>query len=365
MDLFIIKSKSELENIMKPDAPKNQTKVNELNSQLSMIRNQLDGLNKEKSKTTDQEQIKVINNVITNLTTQQDKLQNELFSVIPKPVDDMTYQSYVNTVEKKITNINTNSIPRGLSLTDFYNQMMSHFGDNAIGIWKNYLGKNLQDQYSMIFSRINQIIEKVYCDMVYDQNAIKVISDFYSKVKDYILLKRNLPQFINDNPPLKEEVDHLIYLINLILTPSTKKLITNTLNTYLKNANYLDDSKVNVNAANLDNFLTNQLPLRAIHYYGNIYDSSSDIDQNIISPEILFEPLTNYLKEFKQIGPDSSIYQDFTNTIIPFINNTYQNFITTVRSSTQAYERYLLQTYQLIQMLNLFVNPPNDLATKC
>ena len=82
-----------------------------------------------------------------------------------------------------------------------------------------------------------------------------------------------------------------------------------------------------------------------------------DNTKSIINSSDLFIPILNIIKANKliQITENSTLIRNFREYIIPFLVNIYQNFIFIIRSTIYGYEKYLLNTYQLIEIVNTLI----------
>lgn len=97
--------------------------------------------------------------------------------------------------------------------------------------------------------------------------------------------------------------------------------------------------------------------MRASKYYTAIYTGKYDADKRITTAEDLFQPVINTIKNNKlvQFTEDSLLMQNFKNYLVPYFSNTYQNFIHSTRLAVYGYERYLLNSYQLVKINRLFL----------
>lgn len=380
VDIFEL-PKEEIENIVKKTsirqyakkdiAEKNKSKIDLLNKQLEIYTNQIKELNIEKMQKNSTEDIAKIDGLIKLATSNQISIQKE--------IDDLT----LNVKNKKITKaIKTYSIgldkiknnERILSLTEFYNLSFNDVSKNNIlhfYLWRHYLNTNIENTPSMIFILVNislnNIIENIKSggfnlELQLELSSVRKFLNIYKK---YIDLKEALPENLTDNYILKSEFDHIIYLINLLITDNALAIIINNIyegllamETYRvptnKNSFIKELLSVKYDNYNLDNYLRNILPLKMLKYFTTIYNSDSDIDRKIISATEFFIPVINIIKNngYVTILDDSVIIQNFKDYIIPFLINTYQSFIYTMRLIPYTYEKYLLNSYQLVEILS-------------
>ena len=114
---------------------------------------------------------------------------------------------------------------------------------------------------------------------------------------------------------------------------------------------------VEFNGQTIDSYLEHVLPMLAVKYYTTIYHDQYDPDRKITTANDLFLPIIQILKTNKVIvlTDDSILIRNLQDYLIPFMTNTYQNFIHHLRLSVYGYERYLLNTYQLVRIMQSLV----------
>uniref|UniRef100_A0A6G6AB10 Ankyrin repeat-containing protein n=1 Tax=Borely moumouvirus TaxID=2712067 RepID=A0A6G6AB10_9VIRU len=386
IDLFNVSNVAELLNSLENQNPvtrvtntinkSNQSKINTYNKQIDLLRNQIDNLIKERRTTTDPEQILFINNVINSLEPQIQNIRSKISSLVINPI---TYDnSLISNYQTIVKSINDRSKDRNLTLFDFYNISFKRIGSNNqfyLTIWDDYLNKEVSTAPSMIFSLLNKIIN-INIDKIvngkYDNNTyteLNIISHFYEITKNYIQSKNQYPDNLDDNPILQEEARQTLYLINLILTPTIRNIILgqivsgfsemDPLKTFTSNPSQIIDNVLNAqyNGLSLDQYLYNVLPNLAYKYYSRRYNNSNDVDKNITNDNDLYLPIIQIIQQNTLIGlnNDSIVIQNIREYIIPFISNTYQNFIYHIGLSQHAYEQYLLNTDKLIKILLLLL----------
>ncbi|XWV25233.1 putative ankyrin repeat protein [Tupanvirus deep ocean] len=387
IDLFEIKSQQELSNIISPEIPANkvrtvinegtQKKVDNYRSEINDIKIQLDGMTKELLVTTDPIETKMINDIRENLQNQIDRLNAKITSLRveqPNPVDDMAI--YLSAYQASASSI-SRRIDRTYGLVEFYNFAFGRIGSTKqmyLGIWDNYLNKNLLETPSMIFSLLNKLIIKLIG--LSRNNAIDAeikgelatIVEFYALVRDYIETK-NPNGNLDDDPLLREEFDQMVYLINLIITPAIRNILLNQIyqglremdgaDTIVRDQSVILNEIVNVqfNGQTLDTYLENILPTLALKTFTNVYRSSDDSDRRITTSADLFSPIIQIVKSNRiiQLTDDSLLVQNLREYLIPFMSNTYQYFIHHLRLSVYGYERYLLNTYQLTKIMQSLI----------
>lgn len=357
----------------------NRKKIASINMQLELINNQLDGLQKEKQQTVDSDQILFIDNIITQLTDSRTNLGNKLTDLqsIPSPaVDPATVASY----QYVFNSIVTKPVGRGTTLTEFYKTSFSKFGKNRnieLGIWNDYFNRDLKQAPSMILSSTHEIIGHIISRSLVGpldaetKNDLNTIVSFFEVIKKYIETKSLFPQSIStdDNQLLYQEFQQIVYIINLIITPAMRNILlsqiyqgfreTDLTGSVIKDETTVFNEILNTKYAGqtLDSFMYDRLPVLAYKYYTKIYRGSSDPDMLITNSSDIFAPLIEIIKANRLIIIDenSPLISNIRNYLIPYMANTYQNTITKLRLAVYGYERYLLNTYQLVKILQLLI----------
>lgn len=306
--------------------------------EFNQLTNQIDGLKTELTKTTEPEQINFINQLITSL---QDKL-----SKIQLPEQRITPIIY---------NIITKNTSRNLDLTEYYTTTFKKISSDPTiyeKIWENYLNKELINT-SLIFPLLNNIMTQI------TKEEIIEIKDFYEKVKSYIESKEIYPNNLEDNPILHEEYNEIIYIINLIISPQIYDILLNEISISLKETDLFNSFDqfilTSFNNQTLYSFIFDLLPKLSFKYYTTIYFNNYDDDKKIITGQDLFNPIIQIIKNNNiiQLTDESTLIKNIKEYLIPFFENTYQNFIHHIRLTIYGYERYLLNTYQLLEIYSL------------
>ena len=390
VDLFEVVSRQQAEKILEYEFPENRIiesvnsnnrKIkNSLVQQLDELNTQIEGLEKEKQQTDKNQvqQINLIDNVINRLQTSKNGLETKIQSSIinkQKKVDSAAVSVYMHAASLIADNIPD----RNIDLIDFYKYGFGKIGHSKelfLAIWKSYFDKSLMSVPSMIFPLCNEILYRI---VVLFRNGnldeptkqdLSVIINFYDIVRKYIDSKTTYPDNLDDNPILREETHHIVYLINLIITPAVKNILLNQIITGLKemdvsNTVILDVGKVldeilstEYNGQTMDSYLTNILPGLAIKYYTTIYNNKVDTDKQINDYIELFIPILQIVKSNKivQLTDDSLLIKNLREYLFPFLDNTYRNFINYLRLAIYGYERYILNTCQYGKILQILVS---------
>ena len=320
----------------------NERRTRKIREALNLIDTQINGL--EKEVTTDEKQKEFINTIMKELRDKKQKLEVALVE-IPRTDPDLLplYQGTVASIR--------NIDKRYTSIIEFYNFAFKKF-DSSLAIWESYMKKPLNKAPSMIFSRAEQALGRIM--YTHEKNNLSTLVSFFETVKKYIELKNSLPNNTSDNPLLKAEIDQIIYLINIIITPAIKDIILTQVNKGLQDMGTNVSSDEIAKELKLDTYLSETLPRTIVKHYTGIYNSASDPDILITNADDLFLPLINSIKSTRIIVIDdnSTVIQNVRDHLIPFMINTYQNFINYLRLAIFGYEKYLLNTYQLSKILN-------------
>lgn len=390
LDLFQITDNDALKDIFEKSDPSravasrldqaNRRKINNIKKQIDIIDQQLRALQMERVNTLNPEQIRFLDRLDDMLHDRKDILESQIRSVqVIPPVASSSKEDLVETYHQYYQRILDKSQNRTYDLTTFYQEAFSEITkdkNRELSIWNYYLQCPILQTSSMIFVLINlsasQIILQLRSQRLDDDmnNEIKTISLFLEKVKEYIELRESLPTTLEDNPLLEEEFRNMVYLINLIITPAVGGII---LGNIYKQFNEMDainiiggtsemliDQILNIRFDNytLDSYLNDILPLRAIKYYTTIFQNNQDIDKKLTNPQELFQPIINIIKANRLVPmtDDSPLIQNLKQYLFPFLANTYQNFIYIMRLTKFGFEKYLLNTYQLIKIIETMIS---------
>lgn len=384
IDLFQIDRWDQLARITRPEiatnrisaavSAANQKKIEKYQKQLQMLNNQLDGLKKELTVTTDPEQAKFINDIMNALQIEVAVVEAKLSNITvedPK-VDTAIMSAYLGSVK----NI-SRKVSRNTTITEFYQQAFQQIGRSHelyINVWNNYLQKDLSEAPSMIFPLLSGIVHFLMdssrngrMDAAQKMELTHIVH-FYGLVKDYIESK-NPTGNMDDDPTLREEMDQIVYLINLILTPAIYHILLNQIyqglremegaNTILRDQTTVLDSitSTEFQGKTMESYLRTVLPRKIVKLYTSVYDNEYDADRKTTSVSDLFLPIIQTIKRNNLIviNDDSLLIQNLRDYLIPFMASTYQNFIHHLRLAVYGYERYLLNTYAQVRILQSLI----------
>lgn len=386
-DLVKISDPKQLSKIISYEIPENkiaytvnesnQKKIDNEYKKIQLIDVQIDGFSNEKLSSTDPDKIKELDNIILQLQNDKNARTAKIASLEVKTnIDDTTISIYMSAYESSVNSI-INKLDRTLDLIEFYQYAFGKLGNTKqlyMGIWDAYLGKDLSQTTTMIFSLINQIIFNIIEQSKVNKNNaeskldLNNIVKFLTIVKNYIEAK-NPTANLDDDPELEEEFNQIVYLIGLIITPAMKNIIFNQIyqgftemngtGSLLSDpSNILNEiTTVQFNGQTIESYLTNILPLLAVKYYSSVYNNAIDGDRRITSSFDLYLPIIQIIKANKiiQLDDESLLIQNIKNYLIPFMSNTYQYFIHHLRLAIYGYERYILNTYQLTKIAQLLI----------
>ena len=391
VDLFQVDDETQLLNISKKNNINltiknninkgNKKKIDSKEKLIAQLQIQIDGLAEEKKKTDDSEQIKFIEELSNTLTANRDKYKKDLEKILIKKepkLDKGLMEIYLNSVDS----ISKAVIDRSYDIVQFYDYGFSRVSRNKdfyAAVWDNYIHKDLKNAPSMIFSVVSDTMlhiinndllirksssnDKLYISHTDVMNDFNKIVDFLKVVRDYIESKDSFPNDKIDpeeNPILAQECEQIVYLINLILTPALRNILLGQIYQSIKEMDALgeiiSDQRVildeilstKFNGETLDSFLNKILPKRMYKYVTNSYISDYDPDRKILNGSDIFEPIIELVKQFRvvQVTDESILVKNIKDYLIPFMINTYQNFIHHLQLTIYGYERYLLNMYQ-------------------
>lgn len=355
----------------------NKKKIETYEKEILMLESQLKSLETERLRTVDPKQRVFLDELKDELDKNLLKAKTAISTLNTDPneeVDSIHKSIYLGLVK----NFRENTIERTYSIINFYNYAFARIGKNNqvyLNIWNNYLNKNLHDAPSMIFPIINNIISIIINNSsagninAQVKKELTTISNFFSVVKNYITLKESLPQNLEENYIYREEFDHIIYLINLIVTPAMRNILLGTIynglqemdgaDTIFKNHDAIIEEiiKTEFNGQTIDTYLQNILPKLATKYYTTIYSNNLDPGKRLVNANELFQPIVQIIKNNRiiQVTDESLLVQNLNDYLVPFMANTYNNFIHYVRMAIYGYERYLLNTYQIVRILQSLI----------
>lgn len=385
IDLFQINNNKQLASIINIDFPAqraetitntaNSRKISKYRQEISRINIQLNGLIQDRianQPNVDDE----LEALITQLESRRTFLDAKITSLELVMPDDPQLDMYMTLYKSTVKSIGER-ISRGADLVEFYRIAFGRIGQNHQmyqAIWDNYLNKNLSSAPSMIFSLLNNDINRIVnlsrANLVNAEvkSELRTITDFYKLVAKYIQSK-NPNGSLDDDPMLSQEFSQIVYLINLILSPAIRNILLSQIyqglremdgaNTIIRDQTAFFDeiTRLEFNGHTLDSYLYDVLPQLATKFYTGTYSNSEDSDRQITSSGDLFMPFIFIVKSNKiiQVTDESTLIKNMREYLIPFISNTYQNFIYHIRLAIYGYERYILNTYQLLRIMQSLI----------
>ncbi|CAH6420650.1 Ankyrin repeat protein [uncultured virus] len=416
-DLFAIKGETELEKLVATELPTTrinasleadtgaQNRQSKTQVLISSIDTQLTGLRTEEQANKDPN----LRNLIQTLEAQKTSLESKLLIPLAK-ADPNSLRTYALTYEISTQHMRSN-IPRGLDLTGFYTDAFQRIGRTPslyLGVWDAYLNKSLINAPSMLFPHLDRILQHLASKIkaqtdpkpepksLYNlsappysstlttptpfdptiQTELNTIAEFYERVRTYIEAK-NPNGNIEEDPQTRAEFEQIVYLINLIITPSMYQIVlrqivdgviqADALNTITQGTPDLINriTQTKVNNQTLEQYMYGVLPLLAAKYYSTTYAGPQDPTRRLNSATDLFAPITTFAKgnPVYQLTDESVLVSNITNHLIPFMSNTYQYFIHHLRLAIYGYDRYLLNSYQLVRILSVLAPVAEPLVT--
>jgi hypothetical protein len=386
-DLFETNSDNEIERIIEQQSSRTRAKISLEESltpivkkeerEILFIQNQIDGLTKEKQKLTDPQKIQTLDRIIFNLQTKRNNIEAEI------TVNKITQNPHstpflVNLYKFTIDAMKQDNIDRTFDIIDFYQMAFRRIGTSINvyqGVWENYMDKDLIDAPSMIFSILSEIIYRIielgkrskFTKEMKDD--LTVIYEFFDKTKSYINMRSTLPMNLEDNPILAEEMKQLVFIINLVITPPMTNILFSVIYQGIREMDAADTitndisktfdeiTKLKYHGYDISAFMKEILPMSLLKHYTNTYYNDSDPDRKNTTATSLFTPMMEIIMTIRtvQITENSPLILNIRDKIIPFMEDTYYNFIHYVRLATYGYERYILNTQSITKILKLII----------
>ena len=349
---------------------------------ISDLKDQIKILTDSKKTTSVQADLDKIDAEIKKLTDKKLVLETDLKTLRDKgkiKSDIGLYGAYLGTVDLIKKSIDS----RTRTISEFYAELFQRVGrttDLHLGIWLNYTDKQLDRTPSMIFCLLNDVLQTICTvrpttpDLLADLVTVK---EFMRVVRAYIDRRTDLPECLDENPVYNEDKDQIAFLINLIITPAIYNIILGQIDKSLEemdatNNLYNNDpakkdsimeaiTRTEFGTYTIKTYLEKKLPTLAFKYYTQIYQNKNDPDRKILLDTELFAPIIFIIEMNKEVTIDdeSILIKNFKEYLIPFISNTYQNFIHHLRLAIFGFEKYLLNTYQLVEIYSLFMEKKN------
>jgi ankyrin repeat protein len=337
--------------------------------QQSDLQTQIANLQAEQAKTTPENR-QILEQFITGLRTRLADLERARLALIA-PVNRSSTSTSLNSGFYKvaITSAKNNLATRSMSLVPFYEYVDAKIGPYAqihISIWENYLGKQLPYAESMIFSQLENVMNQILSNNI-DSTTLSVLTpirDFYAKVSEQIASVDIYPKVYDEltNPMFTEEINEIIYLIKLVLTPSVIDLVYKQLDMDLgtiasgatTTRSDLMNSIINnkFNGETIGSYIRTKLPIAAYKYFTTTYDQL-DPTRKVNVDSDLFVPITQIITTNTVISlpPDSVVVTNFKNVLVPLLSNTYRNFIHHIKLARYAYSTYIQKTKSLLDLV--------------
>lgn len=298
--------------------------------------------------------------LINELKQKRADIEKEIQKLGGKTSDKIPPQPSILGVafDSKINDAQNTPLQRSWDLPQFYDTIFNKIVLKKrahLGIWIQYMQKDLSKAPSMIISQFDQRIL---------QNVDKTIpQEFYDKIEKFVKYRTDLPNELDSNPALMQEYIQIKYICQLILTPAIVGLIYGEIQkTLVEIMPDIDEAKMNsimaaIDAAkygnyNLRKYIDERLPSIAYKFFTKIYNNRNDPDSRLQESE-LFDPIIAIINSNDQLIFDevsSPFVKYFRDYLVPFMSNTYQNMIHHLRLSIFGYEKYLMETAQMLKL---------------
>ena len=352
----------------------NKRKMNSLQKQIDFIDFQLDGLKKERDGLAtvvppDTNKINVIDSARNALTTRKGDLESKFkaLKILPDSSNPTIDDGFIGAYIGSLTKLKKRVEDRTWSICKFYNESFSLIGrSNAmyLAIWQNYMDKTIPNAPSMIFLSLHRIIRSTLqnTDVKIIKTDLQTVEAFLSCVKEFIDQRVDLPRDL-DNPILIEEREQIIYLLNLFITEHAIQMIYQQVDKALREMDGSGNLYVNTesvmnqmyateyNGATIESYMKEILPNLIYKFLTQTYGQNDPAKKITMLTEI-FDPIVSILQANTIVVFDSEsiLIRNIKEYLIPFLSETYQNFVHHLRLSTYGFERYIINLYQLIKI---------------
>lgn len=344
----------------------NARKIKGFEKSIGEIDFQIKGLNTELSGEENTEKKDIIREALRKLEDLKKKDEDEIKKLKTVATDTMdiglrgVYAGLLVTLQKNIED-------RSFSEIEFYENSFGRIGRTKkmnLAIWINYMMKKLDRTPSMIFMEIDQLLKKMIADVL-PNDEVEVIRDFMKSVKEYIDRRVDLPNDLK-NPVNIRELEQIKYIINLIVTPALLGIIYREIETQVREGIQLAGSDDDIYKI-MDNITEAKFGEDTIETYmkgtmiNSLYKNLTEIYLDKKDPDRkyqlsdIFEPIISAIKANTAfaIDDESLLIKNIKEHIIPFMTNTYRNVIHHIRLAIYGYEKYLLNTFQLVEIYNI------------
>jgi len=161
----------------------------------------------------------------------------------------------------------------------------------------------------------------------------------------------------------------MAYIIRLVINPSVKNILMDeminamyhsesVMITKTKSELYEAINKSKFQGLDINQYFDTVLPLRVIKYFTTTYSSQLDPEMKILASDELFNPILDIARMNKifTIDDDNNIFMNIEQYLFPFLDNLYQEFVKTMRLTIYSYEKYILNTLQLLKIIKVFID---------
>lgn len=222
----------------------------------------------------------------------------------------------------------------------------------------------------MIFPQLTKYIEKIAKIeeplRPETKHQLVDIVNFLGHIKDYIVDKNRLDTS-SSSEEMKQEIDNIEYIISQILTPRILNIlysiivngIHSTVSTMTKSkAQWLPIVQgADIDNINIEEYVREILPKKAIKFYSQIYDDDLDLDRKISSSTGLYQPIIDIVNNIQEIDMTTfpKLISVLSTDIVKFMDSTYGIFIRYLSMAIYGYERYIINLYNVTRSLLSFV----------
>lgn len=356
----------------------NNAEIRKKQTQLNYVQNQINGLLLEKSRITERNKILMIDAALVTLRNQATDIQADISSLkLPTTLSQVRqsqHRVYQNSLQQAFQNI-----PRAdVGLASFYQNTSTLLSQNVyvtLQIFKSYLSNPLPEAPSLIFVQLMKHIKKIVTNEIKTTDAkirekIASIIEFMEIVKHIIQNKTIFPKQYDENSYLKEEMEIIQYILKIVITPRVKNIILQKIRDFIigstQNTNYENQtseilryiSEQKYHNKTLGEYLENELPITITKYISNVYQNNQDPDRSIILLKELFQPIMEIIQKnnIVEVAITTTAITQFENVLISFIANSYEKLIQHLSLTIYGFERFILNFYQQLKIINLMLN---------
>jgi ankyrin repeat protein len=347
---------------------------------IKIYQNQIESYQKDLIN-ADPETQKAINQALIDIQKKKSALEKKITAKDPDQsrveANAVYYPGLFQSIKK---------LPKTLDELEFYNRAFRIVAKETavhMGFWKNYQSVAVPSAPSMIIFQLEDVVRSITSN-IHDGvlntlsekhrnllEKLSTIEEYLDIIRRYSNIKSSNPN-LADNPALEHEYHQIVYVIGLILTPAIKniflKQVIEGILAIKRDLGGLSADKIldnlerlNSGGETIESYLTKVLPMRACKFYNMVYSNPEDPDRKITRSEDLYEPLIQIIltTDLTQLTDQSQLIKDLRSYLIPFFSDTYQKVIHHLRLVIYSYDKYLLNSWQLIKVLKVLCQKAN------